>query len=165
MGLAYEDPTIAAYEQLAPYYDRYTHDFGHEPWLAYVEEISLRHGLRGSRLLDVGCGTGKSFVPMLARGYDVVACDISPEMVARARAKVPGGDVEVAVADMRQLPQLGVFDFITCIDDAVNYLTTGDQLRAAFEGFARNLRPGGVAVFDANTLSTFRSVYSQTFAL
>src|SRR4051794_32448874 len=154
-----------AYDGLAAHYDAFTAGYEYERWLDALERLARECGMEGRRLLDVGCGTGKSFVPMLARGYDVVACDISPEMVARARAKVPGGDVEVAVADMRQLPQLGVFDFITCIDDAVNYLTTGDQLRAAFEGFARNLRPGGVAVFDANTLSTFRSVYSQTFAL
>src|SRR4051812_41745417 len=143
MGLAYEDPTIAAYEQLAPYYDRYTHDFSHEPWLAYVEEISLRHGLRGSRLLDVGCGTGKSFVPMLERGYDVTACDLSPSMVAQARERARGR-AEVLVADARDLPLLGRFDLVTCIGDALNYILSEEDLRLAFEGIARNLRPGGI---------------------
>src|SRR3954452_21870742 len=119
MDLTYEDPTIAAYEPLAPYYDRYTHDFGHDPWLAYVEATSRRHGLRGKRLLEVGCGTGKSFVPMLARGYEVTACDISPAMAEQARERA-GTEAEVLVADARELPVLGEFDLVTCIGDALN---------------------------------------------
>jgi SAM-dependent methyltransferase len=66
---------------------------------------------------------------------------------------------------MRMLPRFGAFDLITCLDDAVNYLVSPLELQAALAGFARNLRPGGVAVFDANTLATFRHGYSQTAAL
>ena len=56
-----------------------------------------RPALRGRRLLDVACGTGRSFLPMLERGYDVTACDISPAMAARAREK-SGGAARVLVA-------------------------------------------------------------------
>ena len=73
MATQIEDPAVAAYELLAPFYDLYTHDYGHDDWLANIEAIALEHGLSGRRLLDVGCGTGKSFVPMLALGYDVTA--------------------------------------------------------------------------------------------
>jgi hypothetical protein len=38
-------------------------------------------------------------------------------------------------------------------------------MRAAIEGFARNLRPGGVAVFDANTLATYRTSFARDSAL
>jgi SAM-dependent methyltransferase len=154
----------APYEGLAAHYDAFTAGHEYERWLDALERLAAEHGLRGRRLLDVGCGTGKSFMPMLRRGYAVVACDISEAMVERARAKA-GGRAEVLVADMRKLPPIGEFDLVTCLDDAVNYLTSADQLRAAFEGFARNLRPGGVAVFDANTLATFRGAYANTSAL
>src|SRR3954463_12119612 len=85
-----EDPTYAAYELLAPFYDSYTREYGHELWLENLEAIAIGHGLRGNRLLDVGCGTGKSFLPMLARGYEVTGCDISPAMVERARSASGG---------------------------------------------------------------------------
>src|SRR5919199_31478 len=101
MDLTYEDPTLTAYESLAPFYDSYTDGYGHGPWLANIEKIALTHGLRGNRVLDVGCGTGKSFMPMLERGYEVTACDISPAMVERAR-ELAGGEAEVVVADARQ---------------------------------------------------------------
>src|SRR5256885_12491864 len=127
-------------------------DYAHGPWLSALERVAERHGLAGRRLLDVGCGTGKSFLPMLERGYEVTACDISPEMVAEARRKA-GGRAELHVADMRRLPVLGEFDLITCLDDAVNHLLGPDELADAFEGLRENLAPGGLLVFDVNTLA------------
>jgi SAM-dependent methyltransferase len=164
MTLATEDPTITAYELLAPFYDRYTHGYGHEQWLGNIEAIALEHGLRGSRLLDVGCGTGKSFLPMLARGYEVTACDISPAMVERAR-EAAGGSADVLVADARDLPVLGRFDLVTSLDDALNYVLTDEELGMAFASAARNLRPGGLFVFDLNSLHTYRHYFARDMAL
>ena len=160
MAVLPTDPALSAYESLAPFYDAYTEGYDHERWLLNLEKIALAHGLSGKSLLDVGCGTGKSFVPLLRRGYDVVACDISPAMAARARERADGM-AEVVVADARELPQLGAFDLITCLDDALNYLVSDDELAAAFEGFARNLRPGGALVFDLNSLATYRGFFAQ----
>jgi len=56
---AMPDPTQAAYEALAPFYDAYTHSYDHERWLANLEAVAIGLGLRGRRLLDVACGTGK----------------------------------------------------------------------------------------------------------
>src|SRR3954467_11615980 len=152
MATQIEDPTVAAYELLAPFYDLYTHDYAHEELLGNIEGIAIEHGLIGRRLLDVGCGTGKSFLPMLARGYEVTACDISPGMVERAREAGDASGAEVFVADARELPDIGAFDIAIALDDALNYLLADDELAMVFEGVARNLRPGGVFVFDLNTL-------------
>jgi SAM-dependent methyltransferase len=165
MTLALENPSVAAYETLAPFYDQYTHNFGHAAWLRNIEEICLSHGMHGNRLLDVGCGTGKSFRPMLERGYEVVACDISPAMAERARELARGCQAEVLVADARALPALGRFDLATCIDDALNYLLTDDELRSAFESVARNLRPGGLFAFDLNTLACYRRYFVNDMAV
>ena len=157
--------TLEAYEPLAPLYDRFTAAYDHERWLGAVERLAREHGLAGRRLLDVGCGSGKSFLPMLRRGYDVTACDISPAMVDEARRKA-GGRARVVVADMRALPaELGRFDLITCLDDAVNYLLDEDDLEDALRSIRSRLRPAGVLVFDANTLHTYRSIFSTVFAL
>jgi SAM-dependent methyltransferase len=165
MELTIEDPTLTAYESLAPFYDSYTQDFGHDPWLANVEAISLSHGLRGKRVLDVGCGTGKSFMPMIERGYEVTACDLSPAMVERARELAAGTGAEVVVADARDLPVLGRFDLVTSIDDALNYLLSDEELELAFEGVARNLRPGGIFAFDLNTLHCYRHYFLRDMAV
>jgi SAM-dependent methyltransferase len=165
MTLLLEDPARAAYDSLAPFYERYTHDYEYDRWLSAIEAVLLEHGLRGRRLLDVACGTGKSFMPMLERGYEVTACDISPAMVERARELVVGSDANVLVADMRELPVLGRFDLVTSLDDALNYLLTDDELRMAFEGVARNLRPGGLFAFDLNTLRCYRQYFARDIAV
>jgi SAM-dependent methyltransferase len=154
------DPALEAYEALAPFYDAYTDSYEHERWLAQLEAIALELGLSGHRLLDVGCGTGKSALPLLARGYEVVGCDISPAMVERARERLSGEAVELLAADVRDLPSLGQFDLATCLDDTLNYLLSEEELAAAFQGLARNLRPGGLLVFDLNSLATYRSSFA-----
>jgi SAM-dependent methyltransferase len=167
MATQVDDPTFQAYELLAPFYDRYTEKYGNERWLSNIESIAIEHGLRGCRLLDVGCGTGKSFLPMLARGYEVTAVDISPAMVARAceAAAAASEAATILVADVRDLPQLGRFDLVTALDDALNYMLSDEELFAAFRGLARNLRPGGLLVFDLNSLPAFQAGLTRDMAM
>jgi SAM-dependent methyltransferase len=157
------DSARAAYDRMAPYYDAFTAHHDYDGWTRTLERLARRHGLRGRRLLDVGCGTGKSFHPFLRRGYDVVACDVSPAMAARARARAPG--VPVHVCDVRALPRLGRFDLVCCLDDCLNHLLDADALALAVARMAANLAPGGVLVFDLNTLATYRSFFAQELAL
>jgi SAM-dependent methyltransferase len=147
------------YEGLAPFYDELTREHDYEGWTHHLEQTALRFGVGGRRLLDAACGTGKSFLPFLERGYEVTACDISPEMVELARLKAPG--VEPFVADMRALGRLGSFDLVTCLDDSVNYLLDDGELEAALASFAVNLAPDGVLVFDVNTVSTYRTTFAR----
>jgi SAM-dependent methyltransferase len=149
-----------AYEALAPVYDGLTAHHDYDRWLAILEGLARRHGMRGNRVFDVACGTGKSFLPLARRGYSIDACDISRSMLVRARAKSEGLDVRLRVADMRRLPTLRRrCDLLTCLDDAVNYLLGRDELVAALGGMRRNLRPGGILIFDGNTLASYRSVF------
>jgi SAM-dependent methyltransferase len=143
----------ADYDVLAPAYDLLTTAYAHERWLVAIERLASEHGLRGRRLLDVACGTGKSFAPLLRRGYAVTACDGSPAMAERARTRA-GGAARVVVADMRALPQLGEFDLVTCLD-AVNHLTVRAEVLAALRAMRANLAPGGLIAFDVSLLAAY----------
>lgn len=158
-------PALDAYEALAPFYDRFTADYDHETWLGVLEALAREHGLGGRRLLDAACGTGKSFLPMGRRGYEVTACDLSPSMVERARAKLGGAPERAFVADLRALPAIGPFDLVTVLDDAVNYLLTEEDLCAAFASVERVLAADGLLLFDANALRTYREAFASTFAV
>ncbi len=148
-----------AYDALAPAYDLLTRGYAYDRWLPALEQLAHDQGLRGSRLLDVACGTGESFLPLRERGYEITACDVSAAMLARARAKAP--DVVLHELDMRELPALGSFDLITCIDDPLNYLLDEHELEATLRGFARNLAPEGIAVWDLNTLAQYRGQFAR----
>jgi SAM-dependent methyltransferase len=154
----------AAYDALAPFYDRFTAHHDYELWTGGLLGLARAHGLTGRRVLDAGCGTGKSFVPLLERGFDVTACDQCPAMLEHAASKA-GGRVTLHRRDLRELEPIGEFDLITCLDDVANYLTEPEELTAALAGLAQNLRPGGLLIFDANTLATYRGFFSATVVL
>ena len=147
-----------AYDAFARAYDAYTADYEYDRWIAKVLGIAGDLGLHGREVLDAACGTANSTLPLVARGLDVSACDLSPAMVAEARRKLPDRR-RVGVADMRALALEERFDLVTCLDDGVNYLLGEGDLRTGLGGLARSLRPGGLLVFDVNTLGTLRAAY------
>jgi SAM-dependent methyltransferase len=150
--------TSAAYDAFAPYYDAFTSASDYEAWGRETLAHARRHGLRGDRLLDLACGTGMSFMPFLERGFSVTACDFSTAMLAEAARRAPAA--RLLHADVRALPDLGRFDLVTCFDDALNYLLGEDGLEAAFQGMERSLAPGGVALFDLNSLLAYRTTFA-----
>lgn len=154
------DATRETYEALAPSYDDFTLGYGYkyETWTATLLARAEAEGLRGNRLLDVACGTGFSFIPLLDRGWQVTGCDLSPAMVEGARAKV-GDRAELHVADMRELPDLGEFDLIWSINSAMNYLLSTDELTATLAGMRRNLAPEGLVLFDLLAMKTARTLF------
>jgi SAM-dependent methyltransferase len=148
------------YEAMAPLYDDFTAHHDYELWLGNLLPKLRGHGLTGHRLLDVGCGTGKSFLPMIERGWEVTACDISPSMLELARAKA-SGSAQLSVADMRELPKFGEFDLVWALDDAVNYLLSVEELRMALSGMQANLASDGLLMFDVNCLEAYRTFFAE----
>lgn len=143
-----------AFEAMAPLYDDFTAHHEYEFWIAQLLAVLEREGLQGRRLLDVGCGTGKSFLPMLPRGWEAVGCDVSAAMLDLARQKV-GDAVRLEVADMRELPCFGEFDLVWALDDAINYLLSVEELEAALRGMRSNLASSGLLLFDVNELPVY----------
>lgn len=110
--------------------------------VAFVErQLDLNPG---SRILDVPCGSGRHTLALAARGHRVRGLDISTEAVDHARdaAAAAGLDVELAVADMRDLPRDGSFDAALCLGNSLGYLDFGG-LREFLAGLAASVRPGG----------------------
>lgn len=157
------DPALVAYEAFAAVYDDFNHANDYEMWLGRALLPELRkHGLReGGKALDVGCGTGRAFRPLLRRGWQVHGCDLSPAMLDLA-AREGGDEVVLQVADMRDLPHLGDFDLVLSLNDSVNYLLGDDDLALALAGMRENLAEDGLLVFDVNSGSTYASGYSET---
>ncbi|HEX3042509.1 MAG TPA: class I SAM-dependent methyltransferase [Solirubrobacterales bacterium] len=148
------------YDTFAPVYDDFNSGYLYERWTGRLLGKAEEAGMEGTRLLDVACGTGLSFVSLLERGWTVTGCDISPLMLDLAREKA-GEQADLLVADMRDLPDLGEFDLIWAINDPLNYLLSIEEMEATFRGMRRNLAPGGIVLFDINTLVTYRNFFSK----
>lgn len=94
-------------------------------------------------LLLLGSGGGH-LAHHLADVYDCTLVDLSPQMVERSRELNPGCPHHVA--DMRTLDLRQTFDLVLAYD-AVDYMTSEDDLRAAMRTAYRHLAPGGLALF------------------
>ena len=169
-GATIDPPAAAgeAYDRYAAVYDTANADNDYEMWLgaALLPELETR-GLRKGWALDVGCGTGRAFEPLLQRGWRLVGCDASPGMLARAAAKF-GEGVALHQADARNLPALhpdaatdGGFQLVLMLNDVLNYVTETEELGPVFRGVRRNLDPeAGLCLFDVNTLTLFREDFT-----
>jgi SAM-dependent methyltransferase len=155
------DPSLVAYEAFAPVYNAFNHSNDYEMWLGQTLLPALRrHGLKeGGAALDIGCGTGRAFRPLLQRGWRVQGCDLSPAMLELA-AQEGGQEVDLRVADMRSLPQFGHFDLVLSLNDSVDHLLGDGDLILALRGMRKNLAENGLLVFDVNA----RPVYSTGYA-
>jgi SAM-dependent methyltransferase len=159
------DPAQLAYDAFAPIYDDFNAQNDYESWFSGLLPRLDPLGLKTGKLLDVACGTGRAFEPMLRRGWDITACDISPAMVAKAQEKHEGHQISYDVADMRELPAYGEFQLVWALNDAVNYLLGESDLQIALEAMGANLAADGLLVFDCNTVMLFRAAYDPVEGL
>jgi SAM-dependent methyltransferase len=105
----------------------------------------------GSRVLDVGCGTGVPVSEMLAEaGLDVVGCDISPKMIKLAQTRVKG---HFTVSDMLNYKSEGKFAAIFMIFSTLQ-LSYADFHFAAYK-FGSALQPGGFLVLGQMPSDTY----------
>lgn len=156
-----QDWSKPAYDLIAEHYDEFTAHHDYESWLGSLIPALEARGLTGNRLLDAGCGTGKSSIPMLTRGWQVTACDHSSRMLDRLREKA-GDRIDTEEIDLREMPTLGEFDLILCLGDVLNYCAVSGPLTPVLQGLRRNLAPEGLLLFDLNTVNTYRTFYAET---
>lgn len=115
----------------------------------YVEEVAAfdehfrQRGVpAGGRILHLGSGGG-SIDYHLKQRYRVTGVDCSPAMLAHARQLNP--EVDYVLGDLRSVRLGRRFDAVL-LHDAVAYMTTDEDLRAAYRTAAAHLEPGGVLV-------------------
>jgi len=140
--------TVAGYRHWAPTYD--------EPNSLFDIDEPVMHRLIGALpvgdALDAACGTGRHAEYLVGQGFSVIGVDSSPDMLERARKRVPLA--EFRTGDLRDLP---------LPDDSVDLVVSGlalshaPSLEPVLAEFARVLRPGGHAVIsDAHCEIVFR---------
>ncbi len=103
------------------------------------------------RLLDIACGTGSHALELEKHGYEVVATDISDDMLvfAGAKAKNLSSRVRFERQDMRTLDlPPPVFDGVICLFDAIGHVLTSAAIKDTFGGVWRHLRPRGLFILE-----------------
>ncbi|MGH7779879.1 MAG: class I SAM-dependent methyltransferase [Candidatus Binataceae bacterium] len=130
-----------------------TYDQPGNPLLSAEESVvhAMIDSVAAGRALDAACGTGRHTKYLVEKGFETTGLDCSPEMLERARAKVPQARLESG--DLTAIPfATGSFDLALC----ALALDHADDLRTPVAELARVVRPGGSVI-----ISTFHPINRQ----
>lgn len=131
------------YRAVAPFIDREIGNHGQRFWA----RIAAEH--RGAQVLELGAGTGRVTEALAIQAAEVVAVDLSLDMLRHARQRLARYDnVRLVAADMRRLVFRRRFGLVVCADADCHLL--GDADRAAMLRLvAEHLAPEGRFILGA----------------
>ncbi len=153
------------YSSFARVYDAFMEDVPYKKWCGMIVDELKKENITDGLLLDLGCGTG-TFTRMLSgAGYDMIGVDGSQEMLMEAREKDADGDILYLCQDIREFELYGTVRAVISTCDTMNYLLTPEDFVQTVRLVNNYLDPGGLFLFDLNTLYKFRELMGNaTFA-
>ncbi len=144
-------------------YDVFTDGVDYRGRADYICSALASHGITEGTILDTACGTGSLSEQFLIKGFEVVANDISVNMLGIAREKLApfGNKALLLCQDMCELDLFGTVDAAVCSLDSINHLTEEDDIKAAFRSIGLFIRPKGIFIFDVNTVYKHKNILSD----
>ena len=139
----YQDAALYDYE-----YRRRRND------IAFYKELARRRlGERG-KILELGAGSGRLTIPLVRAGYDVVAVDQAPTMLARLHARAAAlpqaaaSRLTIVKGDLRTFDVKRRFPLIVSAFNVLEHLYTRPEIDACLARVRAHLAPGGAFAFD-----------------
>jgi len=105
---------------------------------------------KATRILDIGCGTGRHSIELAKRGYTVVGIDLSESLLKRAKEKASERKLQIVFQkqDARNLPFLQEFNLIIMICEGAFPLMETDEMNfQILQNAANALLPKGKLIF------------------
>ena len=181
---------MEAYTDFAVVYDTFMDETPYDVWGDFVDELIKKYGIskaisqevkqddknvnesdeeaaleqEKNLVVELGCGTGSFTLEMAKRGYDIMGIDLSSEMldIARRKSVDAGSDLMFLEQDMRELDLYCTAGTIVSVCDSINYLTEDSDVIDCFKLVNNFLFPGGIFIFDFNTVYKYKEVIGDT---
>ncbi len=140
-------PLLDAMNRAARFFDA---DFaGYEDDLPILEAYAQR---TGGPILELGCGTGRALIQLARAGYTVTGVDLSPAMLALARAKAEQAGVAERMTwvqgDYGDAPLAGPYRLAFTVMNTFLHLSTQAEQVRALKHWCESLAPGGLLLID-----------------
>lgn len=161
---------MEAYTGFAEVYDLFMDNVPYQEWSQYLVSLLQEYQVTEGLVLELGCGTGKMTRLLSQAGYDMIGVDNSQEMlqIAKQRAfdsmediEQENADILYLLQDMREFELYGTVKAVVSVCDSINYILEEDELLTVFQLVNNYLDPGGIFIFDMNTLYKYREILGE----
>lgn len=172
---------MEAYSDFAQVYDEFMDETPYEEWADFLTSLIEKYGVskpcrnrereedseekalletEKNLVVDLGCGTGTLTELLYRKGYDMIGIDNSEDMlnVAISKREASGSEILYLCQDMREIDLYSTVGTVVSICDSVNYLLTDRDVEETFRLVNNYLYPGGIFIFDFNTVYKYETV-------
>ncbi len=174
------------YTVFASVYDTFMDETPYEEWAEFIHGLIKEYGIsevlpreaggetvrehqevlasERNLVLDLGCGTGTLTELLYRKGYDMIGIDYSQDMlnIAMEKKVESGSDILYLCQDMRELDLYSTVGTVISACDSVNYLLEDEEVEETFRRVNNYLYPGGIFIFDFNTVYKYEQVIGDT---
>lgn len=171
-----EGYSVEAYTDFAYVYDTFMDETPYEEWCRFLLDMIEKYGIskpersedllqsEKNLVLDLGCGTGTLTEMLADAGYDMIGVDSSADMLELAMEKRErsGHEILYLQQDMRELALYSTIGTVISVCDSLNYLLAEKDLETVFRLVENYLFPGGIFIFDFNTVYKYAEVIGDT---
>ncbi|MBR3769039.1 MAG: class I SAM-dependent methyltransferase [Lachnospiraceae bacterium] len=174
-----------SYTSFARVYDTFMDNVPYQEWADFLDTVLQKYGCFGKNLtanplqdtemeqallsernsvLDLGCGTGTLTELLADKGYDMIGIDNAEEMleIAMEKRMQSGKDILYLLQDMREFELYGTVGAVISVCDSLNYILDEEDMQKVFDLVNNYLYPGGIFVFDFNTVYKYETVIGDT---
>ena len=151
---------MSMYENFARVYDTFMDNVPYEEWSGYLIGLLKKEKIEDRLVLELGCGTGSMTQLLSAAGYDMIGVDNSEDMleIAMEKKAESGLDILYLLQDMREFELYGTVRAVVSVCDSINYITEEEDLLQVFRLVNNYLDPGGIFIFDMNTVYKYQEL-------
>jgi SAM-dependent methyltransferase len=148
----------------AELYDIFYADKPYAEEAAFVHKCIQTHKKNARHIMELACGTGTHALLLEKYGYDIVACDYSPDMLAQAKEKARQANsrIDFRQQDMRLLniPERP-FDAIICLFDSIGYVASNEDISQVLDHVCSHLANDGIFIFEFWNAGAMLRYYDQ----
>ena len=149
------------YKDFAYIYDKLSFDIDYEKYAENIKTLIKNYKIKNERILELAAGSG-----MLTRHFfndfkNIDALDLSVDMLNVFASKYDRENVNLIYYDMIDFSNENTYDVIVILLDSINYVTDPNDLKKLFENSYKNLKEGGLIIFDINSEKKIKEVFGS----
>lgn len=148
------------YKTFAFVYDEVMDRSLYAHWLDFTKRHLPK---KTKRVLELACGTGILAIELAKNNYEVVALDLSEEMltIASERANEAEVSLQFVAGDMMDLSEVGQYEAITCYSDSLCYMKNRQEVQQVFDTVYSALEDEGIFIFDVHSIYQMETVFPE----